>query len=66
VVGQRDRRELEVLGLLDEFFELRRAVEKAVLGVDVQMDEVAVLDRTLLREAAHSHSIVDGGFVEMS
>ena len=66
VVGERDGRELEVLGLLDEFLELRGAVEEAVLGMDVQMDEVAVLDRTLLLEADHSHSIVDGGFVEMS
>ena len=41
VVGERDGREPELLGLLDELLELGGAVEQAVLGVDVQMDELA-------------------------
>src|SRR5882724_6044636 len=45
VVGQRDRREAQLLRLLDELFELGGAVEQTVLGVDVQVDEVAMLHR---------------------
>ena len=45
VVGQRDRREAQLLRLLDELLELGGAVEQAVLGVNVQVDEVAMLHR---------------------
>src|SRR3989441_12722618 len=43
VIGERQRRELELLRALDELLELRRAVEQAVLGMDGQVDELAVL-----------------------
>jgi hypothetical protein len=43
VVGQRDGREVEVLGLLDELLELGGSVEEAVLRVDVQVDELGVV-----------------------
>src|SRR5947208_2877559 len=62
VVRQRDRGQAQILRLLDELLELRGAVEEAVLGVDVEVNELAVLHR----EPAHSHSMVDGGFEEMS
>ena len=41
VVGERERLEAEVLRLLDELLELRGAVEQAVLGVDVQVNEIS-------------------------
>src|SRR5207247_10721038 len=62
VVRQRDRGQAQILRLLDELLELRGAVEEAVLGVDVEVNELAVLHRG----PAHSHSMVDGGFEEMS
>ena len=40
---------------LDQLVEAAGAVEQAVLGVQVQVDEV--------RLRAHSHSIVDGGLL---
>ena len=43
VVGERDGRELEVLGLLDQLLELGGAVEQAVLRVHVEVDEFGVL-----------------------
>ena len=43
VVGERDRRELQALGLGHELLELGGAVEEAVLRVDVEVDEVGVL-----------------------
>ncbi len=43
VVGERDGGESQRLGLADELLELGRAVEQAVLRVDVQVDEVGVL-----------------------
>ena len=43
VVGERDRRKLELLRLRDELLELGGAIEQAVLGMDVQMDELAML-----------------------
>src|SRR5262249_7145696 len=62
VIGQRDRRELELLGLGDELLELGGAVEQAVLGMHMEVDEVAVLHRA----PGYSHSIVEGGLDEMS
>ena len=47
MVGERDRREPELLRLRDELLELGRTVEQAVLGVDVQVDEVAMLHELL-------------------
>ncbi len=43
VVGERDGGERELLGLLHQPLELGGAVEQAVLGVDVQVDEVPPL-----------------------
>src|SRR5882762_770738 len=63
MIGQRDRREAQLLRLLDELLELGGAVEQTVLGVNVQVDEVAMLHRSV---RAYSHSMVDGGFDEMS
>ncbi len=62
VIGQGDRGELELLGLVDQLLELGGAVEQAVLGMHVQVDEFAVLHRA----PGHSHSIVEGGLDEMS
>ena len=42
VVGQRERREPELPRARDQLVELRGAVEQAVLGMDVQVDEVGV------------------------
>jgi len=42
VVGECQGRELQRLGALDQLLEPGRAVQQAVLGVDVQMDEVGV------------------------
>src|SRR5262249_5746534 len=62
VVGERNGGEPELLRLVDQLVELGGTVEQAVLGVDVQMDELGVLHRG----PGYSHSIVDGGFEEMS
>ena len=62
VIGERDRREPELLCLLDQLLELCGAVEQAVLGMHVQVDEFAVPHRA----PDHSHSIVEGGLDEMS
>jgi len=42
VVGERQGRELQRAGALDQLLETGRTVQQAVLGVDVQMDEVRV------------------------
>jgi hypothetical protein len=80
VIGQREGREAQlgcpgdetdVLFLLPlplhalDLLELGGAVEKAVLRVDVEMDEVGAW-RAGLCEAFYSHSMVLGGFEEMS
>jgi hypothetical protein len=63
VIGERDGREVQVLGLLHELLELGRSVEQAVLGMHVQMDEVGV---ALHRGRAYSSSIVAGGLLVTS
>ena len=55
VLGDRDRRHLQLDGLIQQFVDAARAVEQRELGVQVKVDELA-----------HSHSIVEGGFDEMS
>jgi hypothetical protein len=40
VVGERESRELQRLRAIDQLLETGRAVQQAVLGVDVQMNEV--------------------------
>jgi hypothetical protein len=47
VVGQRQGRKLERPGALDELLEAGRPVQQAVLGVDVQMNEVGVFQGAL-------------------
>jgi hypothetical protein len=51
VVGERQGRELQRLGALDQLLEPGRAVQQAVLGVDVQMDEVGVFQEDLFQLA---------------
>ncbi len=60
MVGEGDRLEAEGLRPVDELVELRGAVEKAVLRVNVEVNEVG------RQRATYSHSIVAGGFDEMS
>jgi len=60
VIGERDGGKLERLGLGHELVELSRSIEQAVLRMNVEMDELAMLQRL------HSHSIVAGGFEEIS
>jgi hypothetical protein len=59
VVGQRHGGHAEGLGTLEERVDLDRAVEERVLAVEVQVGEGP-------GHAAYSHSIVAGGFDEMS
>jgi len=51
VVGQGQGRELERLGAVDQLLETGRAVQQAVLRVDVQMDEVGVFQGDLFQLA---------------
>ena len=51
VIGEREGRELQRLGALDQLLEAGRAVQQAVLGVDVQMDEVGVFQGGLFQLA---------------
>ena len=70
VVGERERGKVQVLRLLDEPLELGGAVEETVLRMDVEVDEVAMLHAPGSTgsppTALYSHSIVDGGFDEIS
>ncbi len=65
VVGERDGGEAEVLGLLDELLEARGAIEEAVLGMHVQVNEVGVLFH-VVPVTFYSHSMVLGGLDEIS
>ena len=51
MIGEREGRELQRLGALDQLLEAGRAVQQAVLGVDVQMDEVGVFQGGLFQLA---------------
>src|SRR5262249_14575823 len=62
VIRERDGRELQLLGLVDQLLELGGAIEQAVLRMHVQVDAFAVLHRA----PGYSHSIVEGGLDEMS
>jgi hypothetical protein len=59
VVGERDRGHVEGLRPLEQRIDLDGTVEQRVLAVEVQMDE-------RLGRHPYSHSIVAGGFEEMS
>ena len=61
MIGEGQGGKAEVLGALDELLEPGRAIEQAVLGVDVEVDEIGGLFTR-----SHSHSMVLGGFEEMS
>ena len=80
MIGQREGREAEVGRPRDEadvllllplplhaldLFELGRAVEKAVLRVDVEVNEVGAWRAGLCGDP-YSHSMVLGGLEEMS
>jgi hypothetical protein len=58
MVRHPDGRHADAADPLEERVELDGAVEKRVLGVEVEMDELA--------RHAHSHSIVEGGLEETS
>jgi hypothetical protein len=51
VVGEGQGRELERLRTLDELLEAGRPVQQAVLGVDVQMNEVGVFQGDVFQVA---------------
>jgi len=51
VVGEGQGGELQRLGTLDQLLEAGRAVQQAVLGVDVEMDEVGVFQGGLFQLA---------------
>ncbi len=57
VVGDGQPLHPEAPGLLDQLVDVARPVEEAVFGVQVQVDELG---------GRHSHSIVEGGLLEMS
>ena len=63
MVGQRDGRELQLLGLGDELLELGRPVEEAVLRVHVQVDELGVVHEGRLLELDRGRGLV-GDVVE--
>ena len=65
MLGDRDRRHLQRDRLIEQLVDAARAVEQRVLGVEVKMDE---LSHRITRSESlgHSHSIVDGGFEQMS
>ena len=59
VLGDGERRHLELLRLIEQLVDAAGAVEQRELGVQVKVDEV-------MHIAHHSHSIVEGGFELMS
>ena len=60
MIGHRDRRHAQRLGAREERLVLDRAVEQRELGMEMQVGEGSRHPR------AYSHSIVAGGFEEMS
>ena len=57
VVGDGQRLHAHARRLLDQLVDVAGPVEQAVLGVEVEVDELG---------RAHSHSMVDGGLLETS
>ena len=51
MVGEGQGRELPRLGAIDQLLQTGRAVQQAVFGVDVQMDEVGVFQDGLFQLA---------------
>ena len=51
MVGERQGGELQGLGAIDELLQTGRTVQQAVLGVDVQKDEVGVFQGGLFQVA---------------
>ena len=81
MLGDRDRRHLQLDRLIEQLVDPARAVEQRELGVQMKMDELRHVDcdRQMQHAIAwtdpdlanrlddrHSHSIVDGGFELMS
>ena len=71
VLGDRQRRHLQLDRLVEQFVDAAGAVEQRELGVQVKVDElghdaIPALSLALVHVGAHSHSIVDGGFELMS
>ncbi len=71
VLGDRQRRHLQLDRLVEQLLDPARAVEQRVLGVQVQVDELSHVQidaecRVPVATHRHSHSIVDGGFELMS
>src|SRR5205085_9279113 len=61
VVGDRHRLHAQTADLVHELIDVARAVKEAVFGVKVEVDEVLLAPACL-----HSHSIVEGGLLEIS
>jgi hypothetical protein len=82
VLGDRDRRHLQPDSLIEDLVDPARAVEQRELGVEVEVNELSHDLGTRSPQSAqsylvfaglaafafhpYSHSIVDGGFDEMS
>ena len=74
MLGDRNRRHLQLDRLIEHLVDPARAVEQRVFGVEVKMDEIVTLvtpDPQILKSSdpgihPYSHSIVDGGFELMS
>jgi hypothetical protein len=73
VLGDRHRRHAQLLRLIEQLLDPARAIEERVFRVEVEMDEVTHRESPNLdiakspaSPADYSHSIVEGGFDEMS
>ena len=84
MLGDRDRRHLQLDRLIEQLVDPAGAVEQRELGVQMKMDELSHDRHSIaepqnrradsafsssiaaLHSMRHSHSIVDGGFDEMS
>ena len=64
VLGDRQRRHLQRDRLIEHLVDAASAVEQRELGVEVQVNEFSRQAPVPVHH--HSHSIVDGGFDEMS
>ena len=62
VLGHGERRHLQLDRFVEQLVDAAGAVEQRELGVQVEMDELRAINPV----RAHSHSIVEGGFDEMS
>ena len=66
VLGHGERRHLQLDRFVQQLVDAAGAVEQRELGVEVKMNELVMTDLRSCSLPDHSHSIVDGGFDEMS